>query len=54
MTGSSAKKTTMPTKAVYIQRRPPEAPVNSGVLKGTENIRRGRGQRKQNWEVGVN
>jgi hypothetical protein len=30
----------------HIQRRPPEAPVNSGILKSLKNNRKGRGQPK--------
>lgn len=37
----------------HIQRRPPKALVNSGILKGRDNIRRGRGQPKLTWEEGV-
>jgi hypothetical protein len=38
---------------VHIQRRPPEAPVNSGILKGRENTCRGRGRPKLTWEAVV-
>jgi hypothetical protein len=30
----------------HIRRRPPKAPVSSGILKSMENTRRGRGQTK--------
>jgi hypothetical protein len=33
-----------------IQRRPPEAPVRSGILSHPENIRRGRGRLRLIWE----
>ena len=34
----------------HVQRRPPEAPVHSGILKHDGNIRRGRGRLKLTWE----
>jgi hypothetical protein len=36
-----------------IQRRPREAPANSGILKSMENIRRGRGRPKLTWAEAV-
>ena len=35
---------------LYIQWRPPEAPVHSGVLKWVDNVKRGRGRPKQSWD----
>ena len=37
----------------HIQRRPPEAPVHSGVLTRADNIKRGRGRPKLTWEEAV-
>ena len=37
----------------HIQRRPPEAPVNSGTLRSMENTRRGRGRPKLTWTEAV-
>ena len=37
----------------HVQRRPPEAPVNSGILRGIDNAKRGRGRRKLTWEEAV-
>src|SRR5215210_6229545 len=37
----------------HIQRRPPEAPVNSGILKSMEETRRGRGRPKLTWAEAV-
>ena len=34
----------------HVQRRPPEAPAHSGILKHDGNMRRGRGQSKLTWE----
>jgi hypothetical protein len=34
----------------HVQRRPPEAPVHSGILKHDGNMRRGRGRPKLTWE----
>jgi hypothetical protein len=34
----------------HIQRRPPEAPVRSGILSRPENIKRGRGRPRLIWE----
>jgi len=34
----------------HVQRRPPEAPVHSGILKHDGNIWRGRGRPKLTWE----
>ena len=34
----------------HVQRRPPEAPVHSGILKHDDNMRRGRGRPKLTWE----
>jgi hypothetical protein len=34
----------------YIQRRPPKAPVRSGILSRPENTRRGRGRLRLTWE----
>jgi hypothetical protein len=36
-----------------IQRRPPEAPVRSGILSRHENIRRGRGRPRLTWEEAI-
>jgi hypothetical protein len=37
----------------HIQRRPPEAPVRSGILNRPENIRRGRGRPRLTWEEAI-
>jgi hypothetical protein len=37
----------------HIQRRPPEAPVRSGILSRPENIRRGRGRPRLTWEEAI-
>jgi hypothetical protein len=37
----------------HVQRRPPEAPVCSGVLKRTDNIESGRGRFKLTWDESV-
>ena len=37
----------------HVQRRPPEAPVHSGVLKRVDKIKRGRGRPKLTWEESV-
>ena len=37
----------------HIQRRPPEAPVRSRVLKHIDNAKRGRGRPKLTWEESV-
>ena len=37
----------------HIPRRPPEAPVRSGVLKQIDNEKRGRGIPKLTWEESV-
>ena len=34
----------------YVQRRPPEAPVRSGVLKWVDNVKRDRGRPKLTWD----
>jgi len=34
----------------HVQRRPPEAPVRSGVLKRVDKVKRGRGRSKLTWE----
>ncbi|KAG2578064.1 hypothetical protein PVAP13_6NG184603, partial [Panicum virgatum] len=34
----------------HVQRRPPEAPVHSGILKHDGNMRKGRGRLKLTWE----
>ena len=33
----------------YVQRRPPEAPVRSGILNQDSNMKRGRGRLKLTW-----
>jgi hypothetical protein len=33
----------------HVQRRPPEAPVRSGVLKRVDNVKKGRGQPNLTW-----
>jgi hypothetical protein len=37
----------------HIQRRPPEAPVRSGVLKQTDNVKSGRGRPKLTWNKSI-
>src|SRR6185437_1368373 len=37
----------------HVQRRPPEAPVRSGVLKRVDKVKRGRGRPKLIWEESV-
>ena len=37
----------------HIQRRPPEAPVHSGLLKHADNVKRGRGRPNLTWEESV-
>ena len=37
----------------HVQRRPPEALVNSGILRGIDNTKRGRGRPKLTWEEAV-
>ena len=37
----------------HIQRRPPEAPVRSGVLKRVDKVNRGRGRPKLTWDESV-
>jgi hypothetical protein len=37
----------------HVQRRPPEAPVRSGVLKRADNVKSGRGQPKLTWDESV-
>jgi len=37
----------------HIQRRPPEAPVRSGVLKRVDKVKRGRGRPKLTWDESV-
>ena len=37
----------------HIQRRPPEPPVRSGVLKRVNKIKRGRGRTKLIWDESV-
>jgi hypothetical protein len=37
----------------HIQRRPPEAPTNSAILRSMEENRRGRGQPKLTWVEAV-
>jgi len=34
----------------HVQRRPPEVPVHSGILKHDGNMRRGKGRPKLTWE----
>ncbi|KAJ3698668.1 hypothetical protein LUZ61_002373 [Rhynchospora tenuis] len=38
---------------VHVQRRPPEAPVRSGILNRFENTRRARGRPRLTWEEAV-
>ncbi|KAG2619545.1 hypothetical protein PVAP13_3NG087801 [Panicum virgatum] len=37
----------------HVQRRPPEAPVRSGVLKRVDKVKRGRGRLKLTWDESV-
>ena len=37
----------------HVQRRPPEAPVRSGVLKCVDKVKRGRCRPKLSWEESV-
>jgi hypothetical protein len=37
----------------HVQRRPPEAPVRSGVLKRANNVKSGRGRPKLTWDESV-
>ena len=37
----------------HIQRRPPEAPVRSGVLKCVDKVKRDRGRPKLTWDESV-
>jgi hypothetical protein len=37
----------------HVQRRPPEAPVRSGVLKRADNVKSGRGRPKLTWDESV-
>ena len=37
----------------HIQRRPPEAPVRSGVLKRVDKVKRGRGRSKLTWDESI-
>ena len=37
----------------HIQRRPPEAPVRSGVLKCVDKVKMGRGRPKLTWDESV-
>jgi len=37
----------------HVQRRPPEAPVRSGVLKRVDSVKRGRGRHKLTWGASV-
>jgi hypothetical protein len=37
----------------HVQRRPPEAPVRSGVLKRGSNVKRGRGRLRLIWDETV-
>jgi hypothetical protein len=37
----------------YVQRRPPEAPVRSGLLKRVDNVKRDRGRSKLTWKEEV-
>jgi hypothetical protein len=41
------------TLANVVQRRPPEAPVRSGVLKRADNVKSGRGRPKLTWDESV-
>ena len=37
----------------HVQRRPPEEPVRSGVLKRVDKVKRGRGRPKLTWDESV-
>jgi hypothetical protein len=37
----------------HVQRRSPEAPVRSGVLKRADNVKNGRGRPKLTWDESV-
>ena len=37
----------------HVQRRPPEAPVRSGVLKRVDKVKKGRGRPKLTWDKSV-
>ena len=37
----------------HVQRRPPDAPVRSGVLERVGNVKRGRGRPKLTWDESV-
>jgi hypothetical protein len=37
----------------HVQRRPPEAPVRSGILKRADNVKSGRGRPKLTWDESV-
>ena len=37
----------------HVQRRPPEAPVRSGVLKRVDNVKKGRGRPRLIWDESV-
>ena len=37
----------------HVQRRPPEAPVRSGVIEWVDNVKRGRGRPKLTWDESV-
>jgi hypothetical protein len=37
----------------HVQRRPPKAPVRSGVLKRADNVKSGRGRPKLTWDESV-
>ena len=37
----------------HVQRRPPEAPVRSEILKRIDNVKRGRGRPKLTWVESV-
>ena len=37
----------------HVQRRPPDAPVRSGVLERVDNIKMGRGRPKLTWDESV-
>jgi hypothetical protein len=42
-----------PIEEKLVQRRPPEAPIYSGILRGFDNAKRGREQPKLTWEEAV-
>jgi hypothetical protein len=37
----------------HVQRRPPEVPVRSGVLKQADNVKSGRGRPKLTWDESI-